>query len=256
MSSCRSWRSARAIAPGLPSPIGLPSHSTIGATLTELPISRMRNRAPAPRSGRSRAESRRARFVAGHARQVRGSGSGPRIAYPFARAGDASLHPSDPVSHDLSRRRLVHAPVGCRGTPSAPSSESSTTSNREDGRSFRCTYRRFPQTPRTPQTNGVSASACVPRTGRRFAWASDSILIHRARGACPLCVMKEVIRDGAIVQEVERPWLRRWYSQPQFRRLLHEAGFGSPRVLGEDGNPAHDDAPAFVFIASRPPVSA
>lgn len=66
----------------------------------------------------------------------------------------------------------------------------------------------------------------------------------------------EVIREGAIVQEVERPWLRRWYSQPQFRRLLHEAGFGSPRVLGEDGNPAHDDAPAFVFIASRPPVSA
>jgi len=86
------------------------------------------------------------------------------------------------------------------------------------------------------------------RVGERFHFDSP----RQMRVSTLRC---EVIRDGAIVQEVERPWLLRWYSQPQFRRLLHEAGFGSPRVLGEDGNPAHDDAPAFVFIALRPPVS-
>jgi len=66
----------------------------------------------------------------------------------------------------------------------------------------------------------------------------------------------EVIQDGAIVQEVERAWVLRWYSQRQFHHLLHEAGFTSLRVLGEDGKPAPTDAPAFVFIALRPPVSA
>jgi len=236
MSSCRSWRSARAIAPGLPSPIGLPSHSTIGATLTELPISRMRNRAPAPRSGRSRAESRRARFVAGHARQVRGSGSGPRIAYPFARAGDASLHPSDPVLHDLSRRRLVHAPVGCRGRRAHPPANLPP-----------------PRTGRTGDHSVVHTAAFPRRRERHRPMAYPRARAFLGRGDAS---RGRAIREGAIVQEVERPWLLRWYSQPQFRRLLHEAGFGSPRVLGEDGNPAHDDAPAFVFIASRPPVSA
>jgi SAM-dependent methyltransferase len=35
----------------------------------------------------------------------------------------------------------------------------------------------------------------------------------------------EVISKGAVVQAVERPWLLRWYSQAEFRRLLREAGF-------------------------------
>ena len=53
-------------------------------------------------------------------------------------------------------------------------------------------------------------------------------------------------------QAVERPWLLRWYSQDEFQRLLRNAGFQIDGVLGENGKPVADDAPAFVFIARRP----
>src|SRR5262249_20371446 len=53
----------------------------------------------------------------------------------------------------------------------------------------------------------------------------------------------EVIANGATVQVVERPWLLRWYSQGEFRRLLQNAGLQTIGVLGQDGKPAADDAP-------------
>ncbi len=61
----------------------------------------------------------------------------------------------------------------------------------------------------------------------------------------------EVLRDGAIVQQLERPWWLRWYSQNEFRRLLRNAGFTSDIVVAENGQPVTDDAAAFVFAASR-----
>ena len=62
----------------------------------------------------------------------------------------------------------------------------------------------------------------------------------------------EVIADGAIVQAVERPWLLRWYSRDEFARLLRSAGFQIDIVLGDNGKPVPDDAPAFTFISRRP----
>jgi SAM-dependent methyltransferase len=61
----------------------------------------------------------------------------------------------------------------------------------------------------------------------------------------------EVIANGAVVQAVERPWLLRWYSQDEFRLLLRNAGFETSVVLGEDGKPAANDAPTFIFVARR-----
>jgi SAM-dependent methyltransferase len=61
----------------------------------------------------------------------------------------------------------------------------------------------------------------------------------------------EVITNGAVVQMVERPWLLRWYSQDEFRRLLRNAGFHTDVVLGAHGKPVSDAAPAFIFIARR-----
>ena len=66
----------------------------------------------------------------------------------------------------------------------------------------------------------------------------------------------EVITNGAIAQAVERPWLLRWYSQDEFRRLLRNPGFQVDVVLGDNGKPVADDAPAFIFIARRPSGSA
>ena len=62
----------------------------------------------------------------------------------------------------------------------------------------------------------------------------------------------EVVKEGAVVQAVERPWLLRWYSQSGFRRLLHNAGLETDAVLGENGRSAAADAVSFVFIARRP----
>jgi SAM-dependent methyltransferase len=62
----------------------------------------------------------------------------------------------------------------------------------------------------------------------------------------------EVITNGVVVDAVERPWLLRWYSPDEFRRLLRNAGFQTDVVFGKDGTPAADDAPAFIFIARRP----
>jgi SAM-dependent methyltransferase len=61
----------------------------------------------------------------------------------------------------------------------------------------------------------------------------------------------EIIANGAIVQAVERPWLLRWYSQDEFRRLLHNVGLQTEAVLGENGKPVPEDAPAFIFVARR-----
>jgi SAM-dependent methyltransferase len=62
----------------------------------------------------------------------------------------------------------------------------------------------------------------------------------------------EVVKNGATVKAVERPWLLRWYFQEEFRRLLRNAGFQVDVVLGENGKPVADDAPAFIFVARRP----
>jgi len=62
----------------------------------------------------------------------------------------------------------------------------------------------------------------------------------------------EVSKDGVIVQTVERPWLLRWYSREEFRTLLQGAGLETKIVLGENGEPAAEEAPTFVFIALRP----
>jgi SAM-dependent methyltransferase len=62
----------------------------------------------------------------------------------------------------------------------------------------------------------------------------------------------EIVRGGAVVQKVERPWLLRWYSQREFSGLLQKVGFASALVLDEDGKPATEDTAAFVFVASRP----
>ena len=59
-------------------------------------------------------------------------------------------------------------------------------------------------------------------------------------------------RDGVVVQAVERPWLLRWYLREEFRALLQGAGLETRTVLGDDGKPAAEDAPAFVFTALRP----
>ena len=61
----------------------------------------------------------------------------------------------------------------------------------------------------------------------------------------------EMIKDGAIVQALERLWLLRWYSQDQFKGLLRTAGLETSAVLGADGKPAEADAPTFVFVALR-----
>ena len=66
----------------------------------------------------------------------------------------------------------------------------------------------------------------------------------------------EVIADGATVRAVERPWLLRWYSQEEFRRLLCTAGLQTDLVLGQNGRPVAEDAPAFIFVARRPSGSA
>lgn len=61
----------------------------------------------------------------------------------------------------------------------------------------------------------------------------------------------EIVRNGAIVQAVERPWLLRWYSREEFRRLLCNAGLQTEAVLGENGKPAAEDSPVFIFVARR-----
>jgi SAM-dependent methyltransferase len=66
----------------------------------------------------------------------------------------------------------------------------------------------------------------------------------------------EVIANGAVVQTVERPWLLRWYSQDEFKRLLRNAGLETDVVVGGNGKPVADDTPAFTFIARRPAESA
>jgi hypothetical protein len=62
----------------------------------------------------------------------------------------------------------------------------------------------------------------------------------------------EVLRNGATVQELERPWLLRWYSQEEFKDLLRRVGFTTETVVEENGQPATENAAAFVFVASRP----
>src|SRR5262249_31655108 len=66
----------------------------------------------------------------------------------------------------------------------------------------------------------------------------------------------EVILNCVPVQAVERPWLLRWYSQGEFKRMLRSAGLQVIGVLGEDGKPVTDDAPVFIFVACRPSGSA
>ena len=62
----------------------------------------------------------------------------------------------------------------------------------------------------------------------------------------------EIVVGGEVIEAVERPWPLRWYSQAQFRTLLDDAGLETFMVLGEKGQPAADDAAAFVFVARRP----
>src|SRR5262249_32895534 len=62
----------------------------------------------------------------------------------------------------------------------------------------------------------------------------------------------EVIRDGAVVQAVERPWVLRWYLQEEFRDLLDHAGLRTDVIIADNGRPAAKDAAAFAFVAQRP----
>lgn len=66
----------------------------------------------------------------------------------------------------------------------------------------------------------------------------------------------QLIEQRATVEEVERPWLLRWYSQEEFRCLLRRAGFKTDAIVGEDGKPVTENAASFVFVASRPSGSA
>jgi SAM-dependent methyltransferase len=62
----------------------------------------------------------------------------------------------------------------------------------------------------------------------------------------------EVIVDGAVVDQLERPLVLRWYGQREFGRLLRKLGFSDCVAVREDGAPVADDSPAFVFLATRP----
>jgi SAM-dependent methyltransferase len=62
----------------------------------------------------------------------------------------------------------------------------------------------------------------------------------------------EVLMNGVTVQDLERPWLLRWYSQEEFKDLLRRVGFRTETIVGENGGPATESAAAFVFVASRP----
>lgn len=50
---------------------------------------------------------------------------------------------------------------------------------------------------------------------------------------------------------VERDWVRRGWTQPQFRGLLAAAGFAEVAFLSPAGGPARPDATAFVALARR-----
>jgi len=61
----------------------------------------------------------------------------------------------------------------------------------------------------------------------------------------------ELVKDGAVAESVERPWLLRWYAQDEFKTLVQAAGLETRAVLGSDGKPADGDAHTFVFVALR-----
>ena len=109
--------------------------------------------------------------------------------------------------------------------------------------------------PRLPEAQHATDQWSTRETLRPSAGArlrlSERYCYDWARQLRVATLRYEVIANGAIVQAVERPWLLRWYSQDEFRRLLSNAGFETKVVLGENGKPAADDAPAFTFVALR-----
>ena len=82
------------------------------------------------------------------------------------------------------------------------------------------------------------------RFSERFHYDRD----HRFRVAT---LRYEVLHTSQVTESEERPWVLRWYLQEEFRQLLLKAGFASAMAMRENGKPAKESDPAFVFIASR-----
>ena len=61
----------------------------------------------------------------------------------------------------------------------------------------------------------------------------------------------EVLHTSKVTESEERLWVLRWYLQEEFRQLLLKAGFARVVAVRENGKPAKESDPAFVFIASR-----
>lgn len=61
----------------------------------------------------------------------------------------------------------------------------------------------------------------------------------------------EVIVEGEVTDQVERPLLLRWHGQKEFGRLLRKLGFSDCTVVREDGEPVTEASPAFVYLATR-----
>ena len=61
----------------------------------------------------------------------------------------------------------------------------------------------------------------------------------------------EVLLTSKVTESEERLWVLRWYLQEEFRQLLLKAGFANAVAMREDGKPAKERDPVFVFVASR-----
>ena len=70
---------------------------------------------------------------------------------------------------------------------------------------------------------------------------------RRARTRCRY----EVLRDGVVVDSLERDLLGSWWPQETFRKMLLEAGFARATAVAREGGLADPEASHFIFLARR-----
>jgi SAM-dependent methyltransferase len=159
-----------------------------------------------------------------------------RLALPrryraiFLAGASFTLLPSDAAARETLRRMHEHLMPG--GSVLIPLSQVAPGPDRQS-------------LPGTPAREVTGAD------GVRLSVEGRSVEIDRPARTVSVRLRYERSAPGSDPEIVERDWHTRWWTQPQFRALLEEAGFERITAVGPTGGRVEEDALVFAFLAQR-----
>jgi hypothetical protein len=101
----------------------------------------------------------------------------------------------------------------------------------------------------TVRTASRSGGATIRCQSRVFRFDTEAQVYETS-------LLFQLMHDGQVEHEEERPFLLRWYTEAQFTELLEEVGFTAIRATRAGSGPLTGTDRQFILVAERPVADA